>query len=508
MSRRLLAALAATAGILAPLTWFWQDSLLPASYSVMEMGYPDLGGGTAATAAGHESHGGPGQSPISAAGAQHVDVTSLTGPRDRPADVQVALTARKEIIRLDTGQVIDGYTLNGSSPGPDIRARQGDLVEVTLVNDAVPDGVTLHWHGVDVPNAEDGVAGVTQDAVAVGERHVYRFVAEDVGTYWYHSHQVSHAQVRKGLFGALIVTPSPVEGRAPLEAEVVEDVLMQVHTYEGQRTIDGQVGERRADVTPGSTVRVRVINTDDGPMRTWVSGAAYRVVAVDGFDLHEPTPIHGETVLVTAGGRVDLELMMPTDGSAVRVGAGGGPTSLVLGPSGAPAPAPTEPPGQLDLLSYGSPAPVGFDPGSPDRSFEYRIGRRPGFLDGRPGFWWTINGRMFPDVPMYVVSEGDVVRMTLSNASGEGHPMHLHGHHALVLSRNGVPATGSPWWVDSLHVGDGETYELAFVADNPGVWMDHCHNLPHAAEGLMAHLVYDGVSTPFRIGGPAANAPE
>jgi FtsP/CotA-like multicopper oxidase with cupredoxin domain len=86
-------------------------------------------------------------------------------------------------------------------------------------------------------------------------------------------------------------------------------------------------------------------------------------------------------------------------------------------------------------------------------------------------------------------AEGDVVRMRISNRSGEVHPMHLHGHHAVVLSRNGVAATGSPWWVDSLNVGNGESYEIAFVADNPGIWMDHCHNLPHAAEaGVMSDL--------------------
>jgi FtsP/CotA-like multicopper oxidase with cupredoxin domain len=106
------------------------------------------------------------------------------------------------------------------------------------------------------------------------------------------------------------------------------------------------------------------------------------------------------------------------------------------------------------------------------------------------------------------VAEGDVVFMTVRNGSGEVHPMHLHGHHALVLSRNGVPASGSPWWVDSLDVASGESYEIAFVADNPGIWMDHCHNLPHASDGLVAHFAYLDVTTPFRIGGPADNQPE
>jgi FtsP/CotA-like multicopper oxidase with cupredoxin domain len=98
--------------------------------------------------------------------------------------------------------------------------------------------------------------------------------------------------------------------------------------------------------------------------------------------------------------------------------------------------------------------------------------------------------------------------MTISNSSGQEHPMHLHGHHALVLSRNGTPASGSPWWTDSLGVDSGDTYVIAFRADNPGVWMDHCHNLPHAADGMVTHLTYEGFRTPYLVGGDASNEPE
>ncbi|MGY1808820.1 multicopper oxidase domain-containing protein [Blastococcus sp. SYSU D00669] len=77
-----------------------------------------------------------------------------------------------------------------------------------------------------------------------------------------------------------------------------------------------------------------------------------------------------------------------------------------------------------------------------------------------------------------------------------------------MLSRDGEPVTGSPWEVDSLNVEDGETCEIAFVADNPGIWADHCHNLEHASDGLVAHLAYSGVDTPYVVGGDAANDPE
>jgi FtsP/CotA-like multicopper oxidase with cupredoxin domain len=462
--------------LLGGLGWYWFTTLVPSTYSVMEMGRPDYGGGPA-----HEHGGG-------------VSVADLTGPADGEPDVAVDLAAREQSFALASGERVQGYTLNGSSPGPLIEAHVGDLVQVTLTNVDVPDGVTLHWHGVDVPNAEDGVAGVTQDAVEPGGTYVYRFHTEDAGTFWYHSHQVSHAQVRGGMFGTLVVLP-PDPGH-------LQDVIAPVHTYSGRRTVAGRTGVTSVDAAAGSAVRVRVVNTDNGPLRTWVSGGWFRVVAVDGRDLNRPTDVTGAGALVTAGGRIDLLVTAPA-----RIDVGGG-TALVVGPHGSRvAPAP-EPGRQVDLLSYGSPAPLSFDPDQADRHFDYRIGRRVGLLDGKPGFWWTINGKLFPDVPMFHVTEGDVVRMTISNDSGDVHPMHLHGHHAVVLSRNGLRSTGSPWWVDSLNVADGDTYEIAFVADNPGIWMDHCHNLDHARDGLVAHLAYSGVTEPYRVGGSDENAPE
>ncbi|WP_197509907.1 multicopper oxidase domain-containing protein [Tessaracoccus coleopterorum] len=205
---------------------------------------------------------------------------------------------------------------------------------------------------------------------------------------------------------------------------------------------------------------------------------------------------------MTAGGRADLELTIPDGGARVEFAG----ASLALGSPDAPR---TRPPSQrIDLLSYGEPLPMPADVDRPVRTFEYRIGRRFGLLDGRPGSWWTINGGIYPDVPMFMVREGERVRFVISNDSGEVHPMHLHGHHLLVVSRNGVRSTGSPWVVDSLNVEDGDTYEVSLLADNPGIWMDHCHNLPHAAQGLVTHLSSIGYETPFLVGGMHGNRPE
>ena len=78
----------------------------------------------------------------------------------------------------------------------------------------------------------------------------------------------------------------------------------------------------------------------------------------------------------------------------------------------------------------------------------------------------------------------------------------------LVLARNGEPSTGSPWWSDTLNVRPGQSFDIAFRADNPGVWMDHCHNLDHAADGMVMHLAYAGVYSPFEVGHSSGNRPE
>ena len=155
------------------------------------------------------------------------------------------------------------------------------------MNESVAEGATLHWHGVDVPNAADGVAGITQDAVPPGGRHVYRFEAADAGTYWYHSHQVSHEQVERGLLGAIVIEPAE-----PAPNPHDADVTALLHVYGGQHTLNGRVEDARVDAEPGAIVRVRVINTDQGTAAVW-SAAPFRVFATDGHEVNEPTLSRG-----------------------------------------------------------------------------------------------------------------------------------------------------------------------------------------------------------------------
>jgi FtsP/CotA-like multicopper oxidase with cupredoxin domain len=462
----------------------WWDSRLPGTFSAMDMGIVDYGGGPAQN---HTEH-------------PHLRVDRLTGPKGAMPDRRLTLTAQQAEVLLASGDSIDAWTFNGQLPGPEIRVRQGDLVEVTLVNRDIEDGVTIHWHGVDVPNAEDGVAGVTQDAVLPGERYTYRFRAEQLGTFWYHSHQVSSEQVRRGLYGAFVIVPKAPPSRGRLDLTAI------VHDFSGQPAINDYVGVERRQVAPGTPVRLRLVNSNNAPERLVLSGTRFRVVGIDGTEVNGPRPIEGQAIQLGGGARYDLAFVMPE--AAVRLSVDGSETALSLSRDGNTDL--EEPPelSDFDPSTYGRPNPSIFDGAQFDRTFVMDIGQKLGFFDGRPGRHWSVNGEIFPDTPMYVVRQGDLVKMRIVNDTGAVHPMHLHGHHLLVLSRNGKPTTGSPWWVDTLNVLEDEEYEVAFRADNPGLWMDHCHNLPHAADGLTMHVMYEGVSTPFRIGGDDDNDPE
>jgi FtsP/CotA-like multicopper oxidase with cupredoxin domain len=431
-------------------------------------------------------------------GAGPLSVDQLTGPRNQAPDVRETLVAARKPVRLASGLTVDALTFNGTAPGPELRVERGQLIEVTLVNENVEEGVTLHWHGVDVPNAEDGVPGVTQDAVAPGGRHVYRFVPDRAGTFWYHTHFDGLLNVQRGLFGALIVEePAPFGGY---------ERTFFTHAWPGPGgdvpALDRNDQPAAAeDVPAGRPVLLRAVNSSAEPQRIRVDGAPFLVTAIDGNAIQGATPLEPGTELeLAAGGRYDVTLTMPA--GPVTVTLSGGPT-LTFAPGGGAAAAPAGPGGSFDPLTYGTGTPP--PTGPYQRTYDLRLDDGFGFSQGTFSYVSSlINGRLYPAVPTLRVARGDRVLVRIASRSTVSHPFHLHGHRVRVLSRNGVPATGSPWWTDTLNVNRGEVYELEFVADNPGIWMDHCHNFRHGANGMIMHLAYEGVTTPYE----SEHAPE
>jgi len=497
------------------------------------LGSRSVDGATITAAVGH--HGGAG-----VAVKDPTPVTSLVG--DAFADAVVRryeLTARMEQVTLPSGQTTEAWTY-GSLPGPALEAQLGEVMEVVLHNRDVAAGVTLHWHGYDVPNAMDGVAGATQNAVMPGGSMTYRFAAAQTGTYWYHTHQDSAEGVRKGLYGTFVV-------HHPTSPRADTDIVVAGHDLSGLGLLGSSDRTTVHTATPGSSVRIRLINTDSVQQRYLIQGVAFKAVAVDGSEVNQPQEVTGKLVRLGAGGRVDVAFTMPASPVTVRSDAAASAVVVIAPPGSAdadsqelarekaPAGVFTTTP-VLDLLEYGKPLdrvesldrvepldgvePLGGvepldrsrDGSGPVRPITREevmvLDRQFRFVDGIPRYAFTVNGAAYPLVPSIEVAEGDTVKVTVVNRTSEPHPMHPHGHHMQVLSRNGVVPSGSPLNLDTVDVLPGEVWELLLHADNPGIWMDHCHNLDHAAEGMMMLLKYQGVSSPFVHGGQSHNRPE
>ena len=424
------------------------------------------------------------------------------------------------------------WTFNGIVPGPELRVSQGDRLRVTLVNH-LPASTTIHWHGVRVSNAEDGVAGVTQDAVPPGTTYSYEFVARDAGTFWYHSHQDTANQLTRGLFGALVVQPrqGPVADQdyalvfhefpgRPIISPGLQGLAAYVgQAFSGQRVaVNGSTGELRLQARPGERVRLRLIGALEGEqfgplmmqgeaLELVALGTCYQIVAIDGGDLNAPQCIGPERLRLGIGQRYDLSFVMPSTGS-VRIVDTRGQESVTVGSGPAPAGLDVKRLPLFDPLAYGQPAPDPVVGHGFDVTYPVVLGEKGGIRHLQPELIHTINGKAAPMGTTYPVWQGQVVRLHIVNETEEFHTMHLHGHALTLLARDGRAPSGSPLHLDSLLVGPHESWDVAVVADNPGLWMVHCHVLLHAAMGMSAMMSYEGVTTPYNLGARSGNEPE
>lgn len=405
------------------------------------------------------------------------------------------------------------WCYNGRVPGPEIRLRQGDLLHVVLENRLQQD-TTIHWHGVRVPNAMDGAPDVTQPPVQPGKSFVYEFTVPDAGTYWYHPHAHSAEQVGRGLGGALIIEepePFPVDRdvvwvlgdwRLTRDASIAggfdNPMEMAMAGRVGNTvTINGRV-QKGFPVRSGERIRLRLINA--APARIFaLEFREHRplVIALDGQPV-EPHPPEGNRVVLGPAMRADILLDMvghPSSSATVtdtfyddlsyRL------VDLVYT---------NEPPLRTEPLGPPARLPPNTMP-EPDLSHAKRHdvvltggmmggmgmgGGMRGMMGG--GAMWAINGvaaHGHDMEPILTLARGKSYVLAISNETAWYHPIHLHGHSFRVIMRNGRP-TKYREWRDTILILPRERAEVAFVADNPGDWMFHCHILDHQEGGMMS----------------------
>ncbi|CAA9531044.1 MAG: Multicopper oxidase [uncultured Thermomicrobiales bacterium] len=284
---------------------------------------------------------------------------------------EFTLTASEIDWEVAPGQTVKAWAYNGQVPGPEIRVREGDTVRITLKNQ-LPTGTTVHWHGMDVPPAMDGPAGLNQAPVEPGGEFVYEFVATNGGSRMYHSHTDVATQVGLGLYGPMIVEPKDPE-----------------RTYDREATY--MIGEWDLELTPDVALGKAPAGPGDAMLR---------------------------------GGELGADLFL-------------------------------------------------------------------------------MNGRAGDAIAPMPIAEGERALIRVMNIGNMPHPIHTHGHSFKIVATDGNPVPeGLELVKDTVLIGPGERYDLEIVADNPGIWMFHCHIESHAANGMMTTINYVG-ETPS---GPAADA--
>ncbi|UCD71741.1 MAG: multicopper oxidase family protein [Syntrophobacterales bacterium] len=458
-----------------------------------------------------------------ATGLPGVSLTEALSKSKKPVK-EFRFHASKARVNLGVGPDFTAWTYNGQIPGPEIRVREGEIIRVVLKN-YLPEGTTIHWHGIPLPNAMDGVPGVTQNPVMPGESFIYEFEARPAGSYIYHSHV--HYQLDQGLYGALIIEPSnPRESYDREYTLALEDWVMRdeggvANTrrrppmgmmggmmrrrsgfgqgrgpllepfYDGY-AVNGKVypAVSPLEVSKGDRVKLRLLNPSSATIYDLrLAGHALTITHVDGNAI---VPMDTDVLRIGMGERYDVEFVANKPGNwlltAREGGFGEGMLRIPVQYNGVRRKEVVPPTFHrgLRFATYWDLQAFYPSEGSVSRTADRFYPQTLG--GGMHSPFWTINGRVYPNAERLAVRKGERVRIGYWNHSMMPHPMHLHGHFFKVV----LPSLPDNRWIqkDTLIVNPMQRVEIEFLADNPGNWFHHCHNLYHMEAGMANVVVY------------------
>jgi len=409
------------------------------------------------------------------------------------------MTAKASVVSLFEGRDMEVWAFNDMVPGPTLRVKLGETIRLHFTNE-LPQPTTIHFHGVRVPNAMDGVPGVTQPPIQPGESFTYEFTPKDAGTYWFHPHVRGSEQVERGLFGTLVVEDVPALGYSRDVVWVLDDWrltadgskidprfntggdLMHDGRWGQTVTVNGRLNHELL-VAPGERIRLRLVNTSNA--RAYApnfEGLDAKVIAVDG--MYTERPLDPAGFVLAPGNRLDLDIRFSDEQqgelfavvdqfssrrsyqlASIRVDGEPVATPQFASPAQAKIPA----------WNDGVSTPVHTD---------FVLNARRG---GKLGIEWLINNRPYADYKPTSLVAGQWHRLRFTNSSGRLHPMHIHGQFFKVLTRNGKPAD-EPYFRDTVLLRPRDVVDIGLVPLDEGEWMMHCHILEHAESGMMTVL--------------------
>jgi FtsP/CotA-like multicopper oxidase with cupredoxin domain len=460
----------------------------------------------------------------------------------RPNATQYTLAVGPTTLDPDGEAAMQGIAVNGSFPGPEIRARQGEQLRILVENRLAGGPTAIHWHGLLVPAGMDGVPDISNAPIAAGETYVYEFPVLQTGTYWYHSHVGFQEQV--GLFGPLVIEAADEPVRSDHDVTVLLSDWLHRSPEEAYAALRGKGGGAQdggmagmdsaatataaptggapravetampampagggADLSdiqyptfllngaapaqpwtyaarPGERIRLRIVNAGSSTyFNVLLDGHALEVTHADGLAVEPVTVDH---LLMGMAESYDVIVTLRGRGSytlhALAQDGSGQALGVLHTPDVAPRLDRTIPHLDGRALSYAqlrALAPTTL-PAGPTRTF-----RLP--LQGdMQRYVWMIDGQAWPQADPLRIRQGEQVQLELVNQTMMWHPMHLHGHFFRVLQGAGDRCPLK----HTVNVAPGETVRIEFAADNPGRWFFHCHNLYHLEAGMARELVY------------------
>ncbi len=407
---------------------------------------------------------------------------------------------------------------------------KGDTFDA-IVKNQTDEPTVIHWHGLILPNNQDGTP-ITQPLIPPGKTYHYHFKLVQSGTYWMHSHYGLQIQQ---LLSAPLILKDPQE-----KENGIQDAIMFLtdFSYKNPETIlkdlkkgmggtpmkvsdtpdlsdvkyDAYLTNYRTlkdpeiiRVTPGKTVRLRIIN---GAAATnfFINTGKLKgeVIATDGQPV---TPLPGTEFQLAAAQRLDVLVKIPEGEGVYPILAQGEgtrmQTGLVLATQNTPLP------------TFSEKAPIVAGALNYDQEVRYKAQNPLGVkkpeqtlavnLEGNMAkYIWMINNQMWPNVTPLEIDPTKRIEMVFHNLTSMAHPMHFHGHTFEVTEIDGKSLKDGPRR-DTVLVLPHSTVKVQFDASNPGNWFLHCHLAYHQEAGMMTYANYKGVPFPKSLTGAQTN---
>jgi FtsP/CotA-like multicopper oxidase with cupredoxin domain len=392
---------------------------------------------------------------------------------------------------------------------PVLRMTKGKPYAARLAN-ALDEPTTIHWHGLRIDNRMDGVPFMTQPYVYTGDNFDYAFTPPDAGTFWYHPHCNTLTQMGHGMTGVIIVeNPDDPDFDAELVLNLRDWRLggdgqfiapfrprdaAKTGTYGTLRTANWHP-EPQYNAPAGGLLRLRIAITDVTRIFSLrMQGAEATIIAIDGNPVPKRFPL--DLLQIGPGQRLELAVRMPdSEGAVATLEDIRGTTPKTIASLRAV--------GQSLKRNVGDLAELGQNPvAKADLSSAEKIplvlsataeNATVDSICGTLGYsFWAINKVPWPGdtadptAPLAELKLGKSYIFQLENVTPHAHPIHLHGMSFTTVSsstRDVMPLVS-----DTYLIQPDEKVQLAFVADNPGDWMLHCHIIEHQKTGMTSYL--------------------